>query len=205
MTRDLIIQAVKSKMADISPIEQTQVTTDQYIDVLLDDCEYSFYKLLPIHLLPETSFLNSNGISVENYGDGVVVFRQFVPEKFVRLIKFKCKGWIRAVYTTLKEGSWEHKKQLHRHTCGGLTRPYVTLVDIGGTQAIEFYSIAGSPEGSDTVTEALCCITKGVETIPKYLLDAFEWYVVSVVYQSMEEYVSSENAFKKAITLIQNI
>ena len=84
MTEAQVIAAVKVRMADIMPDNQTEVTAQPFIELLVNDCVENFYMMLPINLLPVTDFASSatstKPVSMPT-SSGILVYRKQVPEK----------------------------------------------------------------------------------------------------------------------------
>jgi len=196
MTEAQVIEAVKTRMADIMPDNQTEVTAQPFITLLVNDCVENFYMMLPIHLLPVTSFVSSattNKYVAMPAGYGVLVYRKQLPANYIRFIEFQCSTWLRSATTLLKQGTDEHHAQYNQYQFGGNTKPKVTLViDDQLGRCIEYYNY---DLGSVPVISIATCAERGtLETIPDNIIDAFAWYVASIVFQSMEEHKASEQA-----------
>lgn len=205
MTEAEVIAAVKVRMADIMPDNQTEVTAQPFIELLVNDCVENFYMMLPITLLPVTSFVSSataNKQVVMPINSGVLVYRKQLPSNYVRFIEFQCNTWARSATTLLKQGTPEHYSQYNRYMFGGDNRPKVALViDNQLGRCIEYYN---HDYGSVPVISIATCAVKGtLEQIPDAIVDAYAWYVASVVFQSMEEQVASQNAMLRVQEFIQ--
>lgn len=205
MTESEVIDAVKVRMADIMPDNQTEVTAQPFIELLVNDCVENFYMMLPINLLPVTSFVSSatdNKCITMPDGSGILVYRKQVPADYIRFIEFQCNTWTHSATTLLKQGSPEHNAQYNKNMFGGNTRPKVTLViDSDQGRSIEYYNY---DLGTIPVISIATCAVKGtLEEIPDNLIDAYAWYVASVAYEAMEEPEASKSALIQVTNFIQ--
>lgn len=206
MTEAEVIAAVKVRMADIMPDNQTEVTAQPFITLLVNDCVENFYMMLPINLLPVTSFLS--GTYTIKYvsipaGSGILVYRKQLPANYIRFIEFQCTPWLRSATVLLSQGSQEHYAQYNKYTFGGNTRPKVTLViddELG--RCIEYYNYDDGVS-SPAISLATCATGGDLEAIPDNLIDVYSWYVASVVFQSMEEQEASKSAMLRVQEFIQ--
>ena len=193
MDRPTILKKVQARMSDLMPGTQIEVNSQSLSDVLLDDCADTFYMRLPTNVLPATDF--SNGTASSYSSDEVLVKRLLVPSEFIRLVSFKVSDWRKSVNTTIPEGSDKHKLQFSKYTYGGKSRPVVTLVSgSSNDRNIEYYLPLGS---TATVTTATCVVKGSVELMPDTLIDAFTWYVASVVLLANQEVEAAKAASSK--------
>ena len=193
MNKAEIIKQVQARMSDLMPGDQVEVNSNSLTEALIDYCAESFYMKLPTNVLPATSFLT--GAATTATSDEVSVKRIQVPDNFIRLVSFKFSDWIKNVNTTIPEGSNEHKKQFHKYSYGGNTRPVVTLVSgAGSIRCVEYYSALTS---IGTVTQATCVVKGTVEDMPDTLIDAFAWHVAATVLLADQEYDAAKAAEAK--------
>ena len=205
MTEAEVIEAVKVRMADIMPSNQTEVTAQPFIEYLVNDCVENFYMMLPIHLLPVTSFVSSattNKYVSMPAGSGVLVYRKQLPADYIRFIEFQCSLWLRSATQLLKQGTPEHYAQYNQYMFGGNSKPKVTLViDDTLGRCIEYYNY--DLQAVPVITIATCAVKGTLATIPDNLIDVYSWYVASVTFQSMEEHASSEKAMLRVQEFLQ--
>lgn len=205
MTEAEVKEAVKVRMADIAPDNQTEVTAQPFIEYLVNDCVENFYMMLPIHLLPVTSFVSSatqNKYVSMPAGYNVLVMRKQLPADYIRFIEFQCSTWLHSATTLLKQGSPEHNAQYNEYMFGNNTRPKVTLVidnELG--RCIEYYN--EDLQEVPVITIATCAVRGDLEDIPDNIIDSYAWYVASVVFQSMEEHTSAEKAMLRVQEFLQ--
>ncbi len=201
MNRAQIIKAVQARMSDIMPGNQIEVSSQSYVDLLLNDAVENFYMLLPVNVLPHTDF-NTTTPTLQP-SDEVRVYRIKLPDNFIRLIAFRCADWRRSVSEAIAEGSSQHHAQYGKHTFGGNTRPQITLVaDPSLGRSIEYY-LYNKTTTNTNIIEASCAIKSDAEEIPENLIGVFAWYVASVAFQSMEEYDASKAAMERVNEFIQ--
>jgi len=205
MTEAEVIAAVKVRMADIMPDNQTTVTAQPFIELLVNDCVENFYMMLPINLLPVTSFVSSattNKYVAMPAGSAVLVNRKQLPADYIRFIEFQCNTWLRSATTLLQQGTPEHYAQYRKYMFGGNTRPKVALVvdnDLG--RCIEYYNY--DLQVPPVISIATCATRGTLQQIPSNLIDVYSWYVASVVFQSMEEQEASKSAMLRVQEFLQ--
>lgn len=200
MTEEQVIAAVKARMADIMPDNQSEVTAQPFIESLVNGCVENFYKMLPLSLLPVTSFLSESESSVTS--SEVQVKRKKLPTGFVRFIELKCAPWEIPATTVLQQGSPEHNAQFNKYSFGGNCRPKVTLVnDENNGKCIEYYNYY--TETPIVVQTATCAVFSTLADIPDKIVDPFAWYTASVVYHAMEELEASKSAMLRVSEFLE--
>jgi hypothetical protein len=188
-------------MSDIVPGNQIEVASHPFVDALLNDCVEGFYMVIPTNVLPRVDFL-TNAVQLVP-SDEVLVYRIQLPEKFIRLIAFRCTEWKKSVSQAITEGSPQHNAQFGKHTFGGNTRPNVTIVsdpDLG--RSIEYY-LYNTTTTVTTLIEASCAVKSAVEEIPDILIDVFSWYVAAKAFKAMGEVENHDSAMKEVEQFIQ--
>ena len=218
MTVQEFVEQVRLRMGDLTPNLQGATTTYDYALELLTTSTREFYDLLPYHALPAKTITvlsepqsgdppsppdtnNTNPPVLHSTGSGVNVWHLSLPTDYIRLIEFKCSGWEQSA-TVIPYGSDIQRMQYRDYLYGGTSNPKVTVININ-VPTVEFYTKYAINPITPTIEKCIYGYNAIVTDMPERLHEAYIWYIVSQVYNSMEEKGAAETALNKCLSIIK--
>lgn len=197
MTRDEIINSVKLRIDELTPIDGLVVDVgleedkpiDAFISGLLDECAIDVLMHVDISRIDVKS-LNADSIGHDD-GSGHVA----LPDDFIRLAKFKMTEWQRPVYE-FATGALAHR-QHNIYTRGGISKPVCVMGHRGGKRVLEYYSV----KKNHTIEDFQYVPRMKAEDLNNDVLNVLIWICASKVLTIVGKINEANAAHKIAMSL----
>ena len=151
---------------EVHPDSQNDIATTYSVERFLEDAVIEISHLVPKHYL--TNRVNFSSSEIENLGDGTG--RVKTPTGFIRLTKFKMKGWHKEANDNITPSHKFYYKKTNRISGGGIAKPVVVL----DGDYLYYYSLPlDSPHTLETA-EAIVS-TGAKETFSELIADCVIW------------------------------
>lgn len=189
MRREDIVMRVLNCLDEVSEHSLINVNIDYPIDNFLDEAAFEVLCEIPDRFIDNLTDFSDAAHSCLSDRSGVVE----LPDGFIRLVKFKIKGWRREVLESCEVGSPKHIKQSYAVLRGGVERPVVV---IDGAKLI--YYVAPEGETAPEIESALA--VTAIETgdaFPEVAISALAWLVASKTLMVMNEVTMAGNAMQQ--------
>lgn len=200
MTRQELINMVKTKVDELSPLDDIIVGVssindkpiDSFADSLLDESAKELMMNVPLWRLGGTSLFLE--VIPNKDGSGYV----YLPEDFLRLIAFKMKEWERPVTDVVEEGSPLGKMQSNKYLRGGICKPICVIGHLSGFRILKYYSVNRNHE-LDNFTYAKIL---PAEDVPVDLQDILTWWCASRILQIVGKSDLSKIAYERGLSIL---
>ena len=200
MTRQELINAVKTKIDELSPLDGVVTLAglvhdkpvDTFADALLDECAREVLAKAPVSRLRPYPCL----APAFNTGNGVGFVP--LPDDFVRLLEFKMSEWQRPVNTVCEPGSDLALRQHNKFTRGGCCKPVCVFGHCEGARVLEYYSV----ERSHEIERFLYVQDVPAEDIPVDLQDVLTWWCASRIWQIVGRQAEAQMAYERGKNLL---
>lgn len=200
MTRQELINMVKTKVDEISPLDaeitpvslMNDKSVDSFADGLLDECAKEVLMRAPSLKVKGTQEqVEAHG---NKDGSGYVV----LPEGFLRLLEFRMAEWERSVTEAAEPGSVVAQMQGNRYLRGGISKPVCVYGKRGGEAVLEYYTVKKRHDVGRFVyvKEALA------ENVPVELQDVLTWWCASRVLQIFGNVNGAQLAYERGKSLL---
>lgn len=191
MEREKIIQKVKHKLDEVSPLEEGNPVGSPIIEKFLDSSVTDLYSILPAHLIKSTD-ISEQTISGNTDGSGTIE----MPDGFIKLVNLKLTDWNRPVSKTITEEDPKYKLQFNAYTRGGKSKPVVVQrYDEANSKFILEYFTSATHE----IDRGSCLVDTKAESVQDNLVEALTWMIAANVLQSKEKIKESEEARKRIL------
>jgi hypothetical protein len=196
MNRNEIINRVKAKIDELTPINGLTVVLsgfddkpiDMFIDYVLDECADDIQRACPLWML-RAHVSNAQTHALNEYSGYV-----YLPDDFLRLVSFKLKLWERSVTVPVLSGTVaaERQKTVLR---GGTAKP-VCVIGQGSDsnnqtkETLEYYSTRGNDH---ELEHFLYARREAAEALKDILTEPLTWHCASKVLQ-----ICGDEKFKTA-------
>lgn len=200
MTRQELINAVKTRIDELSPLDGVVALAglvhdkpvDTFADCLLDECAREILMCAPaFRLSPETGLAQAVD---DGEGTGHVV----LPEGYLRLLEFKMKEWRRPVNAVAVAGSDVALRQHSPFTRGGCCKPVCVFGHRDGKPVLEYYTV----RGDHTVERFSYVRDVPAEDIPVELQDALAWWCASRLLEITGRAAAAQTAYERGKNLL---
>lgn len=198
MTRRDIKLRVLCCIDEVNEQSITNINTDYPIDTFLDEAANQLLTIAPLHLI--NSFVdfskNKNEYNSEGYGSITL------PDGYIRLMKFKLKGWKRSVTKVYSSNSNQAAMQASIFTRGGQYKP-VLIID---NNCLNYFS---APHGEVPVIEDAKAVVKTYvdDNFPENLIAPLTWLTAHKVLNVTNENnaaLAAYNQFEACLTILNN-
>ncbi len=188
MTRDEIIERVLALIDESGGIYGGGVAANYPISTLLDEAAREVLMIAPLAAIDMIKNFKSTPPEPREDGSGTVV----LPSDFIRIARFRMRGWHKSVIEAISTTSNKYSKQFHRATRGGVARP---VVAIHGDK-IEYFSVL--MDTTHTIEEADYIGFSSVdENFPERLIPALCWLTANMTLKIMGELEAASEATKE--------
>jgi hypothetical protein len=196
MNRNEIINTVKAKIDELTPINGLTVSLsgfddkpiDMFINYILDECADDIQRLCPLWML-EAQSANATTHAMNEYSGYVDL-----PGDFLRLISFKMKMWFRSVTVPVMSGTVAAERQ--KTVLRGRTAKPVCVIGHGSDtshpekETLEYYSTTGN---NHELEHFLYAKRRVAEDLRNILIEPLTWHCASNVLQ-----ICGNESFKAA-------
>jgi len=192
MDRQQIVKEVLVRMNEASPLDGINIVPNPIVVKLLDESARNILLTAPLQLLPLTPFVSANKVGINSAEVSVGQIK--LPDKFLRLVRFRLDSWLKPTHKVIQEGSETYKKQFNKYQFGGNARPVVTVVtgDLG--LSLEYYFKKGT---APTIIKADCVVEIPAEQMPDILLVPLFWYTAGAAFQVLEMKEAAAACFER--------
>lgn len=200
MTRQELINMVKTKVDELSPLDAdvTPVSVfndkpvDSFADSLLDECAQEVLMRAPsLRVKGTQEQVTAYG---NKDGSGYVI----LPEGFLRLLEFRMAEWERCVTEAAEPGSELARMQGNRYLRGGVCKPVCVYGKRNGVTVLEYYSVKKRHE----VDRFVYVKEAFAEDIPVELQDVLTWWCASRVLQVFGNVNGAQLAYERGKSLL---
>lgn len=159
------------------------VDVGEYIRAKLPDAITRVFITAPVHLLEGKECKDVLFPEKRQDGSGRVVF----PEKVLRILSFKMKGWNRPVTRFIDSRHAKSELQYNRYVRGGVNKPVAVLsMSASGRVILDYYSLPAflrTHEVDSAVYIPVPEIQNGGYDVPIRLADAVGYVCAAMVYE----------------------
>lgn len=176
MTRAEIQDKVQEKLDEVSQFDQFQIDSVAFIDKFMDLAAEKVLRLVPLHLIPPTSFASQTQVQNAD-GSGLIK----TPLDYLRLHSLKLNEWDRAVLKAHSKEENIYNWQKNNVTRGKPSKPMVFFGYDGTLKAcLEYYSVVTS----HTIEYAFYIPKVDADTaFPENLVDVLSWQCAADILQ----------------------
>ncbi len=196
MTREEIIKEILNVIDEVGACDGVNIANNYPINTLLDQAGREVLLIAPIGAIERSKSFKSAELLSRDDGSGTVT----LPNDFVRLFRFRMRGWHKSVTETIATTSKKYAKQFHRATRGGVARPIVALLG----DKIEYFSVL--MDTTPVIEEAeYVYFTSVDEEFPSKLRNALIWLTAVMTLKVMGEYDAAKIATEEYERLLNSI
>lgn len=199
MTRQELINTVKTKVDELSPLDAEIVPVglhsdnplDSFADGLLDECAKELLMCAPVS---RVRVADCPAEPVTRQQTGYVV----LPADFLRLSEFKMTEWERPVTVAYEPDSPVALRQYNRYTRGGCCKPVCVLSHRDGGRVLEYYSV----NDRHNIESFRYVPFLPAEDVPADLQDVLTWWCASRVLQIIGKTNEAQAAYERGRSLL---
>ena len=183
------LKKIRTNMEELLPENETAeidifgVDVGEYIRAKLPDAITRVFITAPVHLLEGKECKDVLFPEKRQDGSGRVVF----PEKVLRILSFKMKGWNRPVTRFIDSRHAKSELQYNRYVRGGVNKPVAVLsMSASGRVILGYYSLPAflrTHEVDSAVYIPVPEIQNGGYDVPIRLADAVGYVCAAMVYE----------------------
>ncbi|MBS6269831.1 hypothetical protein [uncultured Coprobacter sp.] len=183
------LKKIRTNMEELLPENETAeidifgVDVGEYIRAKLPDAITRVFITAPVHLLEGKECKDVLFPEKRQDGSGRVVF----PEKVLRILSFKMKGWNRPVTRFIDSRHAKSELQYNRYVRGGVNKPVAVLsMSASGRVILDYYSLPAflrTHEVDSAVYIPVPEIQNGGYDVPIRLADAVGYVCAAMVYE----------------------
>ena len=183
------LKKIRTNMEELLPENETAeidifgVDVGEYIRAKLPDAITRVFITAPVHLLEGKECKDVLFPEKRQDGSGRVV----VPEKVLRILSFKMKGWNRPVTRFIDSRHAKSELQYNRYVRGGVNKPVAVLsMSASGRVILDYYSLPAflrTHEVDSAVYIPVPEIQNGGYDVPIRLADAVGYVCAAMVYE----------------------
>lgn len=183
------LKKIRTNMEELLPENETAeidifgVDVGEYIRAKLPDAITRVFITAPVHLLEGKECKDVLFPEKRQDGSGRVVF----PEKVLRILSFKMKGWNRPVTRFIDSRHAKSELQYNRYVRGGVNKPVAVLsMSASGRVILDYYSLPAflrTHEVDSAVYIPVPEIQNGGYDVPIRLVDAVGYVCAAMVYE----------------------
>ena len=183
------LKKIRTNMEELLPENETAeidifgVDVGEYIRTKLPDAITRVFITAPVHLLEGKECKDVLFPEKRQDGSGRVVF----PEKVLRILSFKMKGWNRPVTRFIDSRHAKSELQYNRYVRGGVNKPVAVLsMSASGRVILDYYSLPAflrTHEVDSAVYIPVPEIQNGGYDVPIRLADAVGYVCAAMVYE----------------------
>lgn len=166
------------------------------VDRMLDEAARWVVHAVPLKALGPGTELPVQSLEAREDGTGSLL----LPEDFIRLLRFRMKGWCRPVVIPIRDTDERYTQQFNPVLRGGDSKPVVALCE--DDRRLEYFS---SSKGSGaTVEEARYFGFSEVDdTYPERLADITAWKTAELVMAVMNDIAAMQICAGKVAEILQ--
>ena len=183
------LKKIRTNMEELLPDNETAeidifgVDVGEYIRAKLPDAIARVFITAPVHLLEGKECKDVLFPEKRQDGSGRVVF----PEKVLRVLSFKMKGWNRPVTRFINSCHAKSELQYNRYVRGGVNKPVAVLsMSASDRVVLDYYSLPASlrvHEVDSAVYVPVPEMQDGGYDVPVRLADAVGYVCAAMVYE----------------------
>ena len=183
------LKKIRTNMEELLPENETAeidifgVDVGEYIRAKLPDAIARVFITAPVHLLEGKECKDVLLPEKRQDGSGRVVF----PEKVLRVLSFKMKGWNRPVTRFINSCHAKSELQYNRYVRGGVNKPVAVLsMSASDRVVLDYYSLPASlrfHEVDSAVYIPVPEMQDGGYDVPVRLADAVGYVCAALVYE----------------------
>ena len=183
------LKKIRTNMEELLPENETAeidifgVDVGEYIRAKLPDAITRVFITAPVHLLEGKECKDVLFPEKRQDGSGRVVF----PEKVLRILSFKMKGWNRPVTRFIDSRHAKSELQYNRYVRGGVNKPVAVLsMSASGRVILDYYSLPAflrTHEVDSAVYIPVPEIQNGGYDVPIRLADTVGYVCAAMVYE----------------------
>ena len=183
------LKKIRTNMEELLPENETAeidifgVDVGEYIRAKLPDAITRVFITAPVHLLEGKECKDVLFPEKRQDGSGRVVF----PEKVLKILSFKMKGWNRPVTRFIDSRHAKSELQYNRYVRGGVNKPVAVLsMSASGRVILDYYSLPAflrTHEVDSAVYIPVPEIQNGGYDVPIRLADAVGYVCAAMVYE----------------------
>ena len=183
------LKKIRTNMEELLPENETAeidifgVDVGEYVRAKLPDAITRVFITAPVHLLEGKECKDVLFPEKRQDGSGRVVF----PEKVLRILSFKMKGWNRPVTRFIDSRHAKSELQYNRYVRGGVNKPVAVLsMSASGRVILDYYSLPAflrTHEVDSAVYIPVPEIQNGGYDVPIRLADAVGYVCAAMVYE----------------------
>lgn len=183
------VKRVRTNMEELLPgdeplgITTFGVDTDEYIRAKLPEAITRVFIMSPAHLLEGEECKDLLLPEKRQDGSGRVIF----PEKVLRILSFKMKGWNRPVTRFIDSRYAKNELQYNPYVRGGINKPVAVLSALpDGKVALDYYSLPVFLRKHEIDSAMYVPVPELVEdcyNVPVRLIDAVTYVCAAMVYE----------------------
>lgn len=166
------------------------------VDRMLDEAARWVVRAVPLKALGPGKELPAQSLEAREDGTGSLP----LPEDFIRLLRFRMKGWRRPVVVPVRDTDDVYVQQFNRILRGGESKPVVALCE--DDRRLEYFS--SSKGAGATVEEARYFgFTEVDDTYPERLADITAWKTAELVMAVMNDTAAMQICAGKVTEILQ--
>ena len=183
-------------------IDEAHVASDKAnaslfpVDRMLDEAARWVVRAVPLRALGPGKELPVQSLEAREDGTGSLP----LPEDFIRLLRFRMKGWRRPVVVPIRDTDEVYTQQFNRILRGGESKPVVALCE--DDRRLEYFS--SSKGAGATVEEARYFgFTEVNDSYPERLADITAWKTAELVLTVMSDMTGIQLCAGKVTEILQ--
>ena len=167
------------------------------LDQMIAESAKELLLIAPSHVFLNPVDFSKNNVTKNTDGSGYIS----LPDKFIRLLQFRMKGWLRPVTKAFERQDRIYSLQFNPDTRGGIAKPIA--IRIG--KELHYFSLEEDSE--HIVQEALCVIDVPPDdtTYPDNLIAPLVWLTASKILFVTGEPQLAKNCADISSELIQTL
>lgn len=165
---------------EVYPAEDNENAAFFPVDEYLVEAGRWIARTVPSYALGSGKPIPTDGLDARADGSGSLP----LPSDFLRLLRFRMKGWMRPVTAAMTDADARYVQQANRTLRGGEARPVAAIVE-GGTR-LEYYSSSLGKQAR-VVEARYFGISSTEDAYPDNLIEITAWKTAELVLTSISD------------------
>ncbi len=199
------IRKVRTNMEELLPekepvsINTFGIDVEEYIREKLPDAIVRVFVSAPAYLLEGVECRDILSPEKRQDGSGRVVF----PEKVLKILSFKMKGWNRPVTRFIDSRHAKNELQYNRYIRGGMNKPVAVLsMSAEGKVVLDYYSLPAFVREHEIESAIYVPIPENIDgsyNVPDRLIDAVGYVCAAMVYEILGQSEMAAQMFGRVL------